>query len=128
MSEQEQAATIAAYFESLNAEDWSRLRSLWHLEGELRAVGARRRDGREDVMSLFEKLFNPWTVHCDKPVRVVQSGTSATVEVEFTGTTPDGNSVLFEAVDVFDFEDGLIRRLSNWYDIDYARRALESVA
>jgi hypothetical protein len=28
-------------------------------------------------------------------------------------------------VDLFDFEDGLIRRLTNWYDIDYARKALQ---
>jgi len=32
--------------------------------------------------------------------------------------------VSFDAVDVFDLKDGLIRRMSNWYDVAYARSVL----
>jgi hypothetical protein len=49
-------------------------------------------------------------------------------EVTFSGTTADGRDVTFDAVDVFDLEDGLIRRFSNWYDIAYARRVLSNGA
>lgn len=128
MNAEDHSATIAAYFDSLNSENWPRLRTLWHPEVELRAVGARPRKGIDDVMTLFEKLFDPWATHIDKPVRVIEAGDTATVEVEFTGLVPGGEDVVFDAVDVFDFEDGLIRRLSNWYDVDYARRSLESTA
>jgi len=115
---------IQSYFESLDREDWETMRGLWHPDGEMRAVGARPRVGREDVLDLLEKLFVPWVTHRDKPGRVLIDGTTTTVEVVFTGTTEDGREVRFEAVDVIDFEDGQIRRLSNWYDIDYARKVL----
>ena len=46
-----------------------------------------------------------------------------------TATSPCGSSsrsrrgVVFDAVDLFDVDDGRIRRLSNWYDLVYARKA-----
>jgi len=43
-----------------------------------------------------------------------------TAEVRFEGhhaTRPTPSR--FEAVDVFDLEEGRIRKLSNWYDLDY---------
>lgn len=116
--------TVRAYFQCLDDENWSRMRGLWHPQGEMLAVGARPRAGLEDVMSLLEKLFVPWRRHRDRPDRVIVSGNTVTVEVVFTGTTRDGREASFDAVDVFDFEDGLIRRLTNWYDIDRARRAV----
>jgi ketosteroid isomerase-like protein len=119
---------VQAYFESLDSEDWERMRGLWHVRGEMSAVGARPRHGREEVMGLLEKLFVPWKVHRDRPVRTIVAGEVAAVEVEFTGTTHDGRDVVFAAVDVIDFEDGLIRKLSNWYDVDYARRTLSGPA
>jgi ketosteroid isomerase-like protein len=119
---------VQAYFESLDSEDWERMGRLWHPQGEMIAVGARPRRGREQVMDLLERLFVPWAVHRDRPVRTIVAGETATVEVEFTGTTADGRDVAFAAVDLIDFDDGLIRRLSNWYDIDYARRILSGSA
>jgi hypothetical protein len=49
-------------------------------------------------------------------------------EVTFTGVTADAREISFDAVDVFDLHDGLIRRLTNWYDIAYARSALANGA
>jgi ketosteroid isomerase-like protein len=48
--------------------------------------------------------------------------------VTFTGTTGDGRTVTFDAVDVFDLRDGRIRRLSNWYDVAYARKMIAPAA
>jgi len=78
------------------------------------------------VIEYFSKLFDPWPAHRDHPERLIISTEDQTVvaEVTFFGTTPDGREVRFEAIDVFDFEGPLIRKLTNWYDIDYARRAL----
>jgi ketosteroid isomerase-like protein len=118
---------VLRYFQCLDTEDWTQMRELWCDDGRLRAVGARPRDGADAVIGYFSKLFDPWPSHEDKPVRLVVSEPDQTVlaEVVFTGTTPGGRDVRFDAVDVFDFADGCIAKLSNWYDIDFARRSLE---
>lgn len=117
---------VARYFRCLDEEDWRTMAELWTPDGQLRAVGARPRDGRDEVLEFFAKLFDPWPRHRDHPDRVIiaEEDRAATVEVTFTGTTGDRREVRFEAVDVIDFEHDRIRRLTNWYDIDYARRAL----
>jgi ketosteroid isomerase-like protein len=119
---------VARYFACLDREDWDGMRELWCADGRLRAVGARPRDDRDEVIAFFSKLFAPWKEHEDRPTRVLvaESDATAVAEVLFIGRTADGRQVRFEAVDVFDFAEGRISRLSNWYDIDYARRALAS--
>jgi ketosteroid isomerase-like protein len=117
-------ATIREYFRCLDDEDWAGMRELWTEDGELRAVGGRPRAGREEVLGFFEKLFGPWRAHEDRPTRIVVAGDFVTAEVTFYGTAADGREVSFEAVDVFDLRDGRIARMSNWYDIAYARKAL----
>ncbi len=117
-------ATIERYFACVNAEDWSSMRAIWHEDAELRAVGARPRHGVEEVIGYFSRLFDPWREHRDEPVRVIPAGDTVTVEVRFEGATRDGRAVGFDAVDVFDLQDDRIRRLSNWYDVAYARKML----
>ncbi len=123
-------ATVLRYFECLDTENWDGLREIWHEDGQLRAVGARPRDDRDSVIGYFSKLFDPWPEHVDRPTRIIVSEADSTVvaEVTFAGRTPDGRDVEFDAVDVFDIVDGRIRKLTNWYDIDYARRALAPAA
>jgi len=118
--------TVLRYFECLNAEDWRGMRQIWRPDGQLRAVGARPRDDLEGVLGYFSKLFEPWPEHVDRPTRVLVLEDEGTVlaEVTFTGRTQDGRQVSFEAIDVFDLVDGRIKKLSNWYDIDYARRVI----
>jgi ketosteroid isomerase-like protein len=114
------------YFTCLDTEDWEQMAGLWTEDGVLRAVGARPRDGRDAVIGYFAKLFTPWPSHVDAPTRLIVAEAEQTViaEVTFTGTTPDGREVSFDAVDVFDLRDGRICKLSNWYDVDYARKVL----
>jgi ketosteroid isomerase-like protein len=124
-------SVVLRYFECLNADDHDGMRKIWTEDAELRAVGARPRSGREDVIGYFAKVFGPWPEHDDTPVRLVVSEADRTVlaEVVFTGTTADGREVEFDAIDVFDLtEDGLIRKMTNWYDIDYARRVISPPA
>jgi ketosteroid isomerase-like protein len=117
-------ATIRDYFRCLDEEDWAGMAALWAEDGTLRAVGARPRRGRDEVLEFFGKLFAPWREHEDRPTRIVVAGDVVTAEVLFTGTTQDGREVSFEAVDVFDLRDGRIAAMSNWYDIALARKAL----
>jgi ketosteroid isomerase-like protein len=116
--------TVMRYFRCLDTEDWDGMRRIWRPDGTLRAVGARPRDGLDEVIGYFSKLFDPWPEHVDRPTRVLVFEEEGTVlaEVTFTGRTGDGREVSFDAVDVFDLVGGQIQRLSNWYDVDYARR------
>jgi ketosteroid isomerase-like protein len=117
-------ATIRDYFRCLDEEDWTGMEALWTEDGTLRAVGARPRHGRDEVLGFFGKLFTPWREHEDRPTRIVIAGDVVTAEVLFTGTTQDGREVSFDAVDVFDLREGRIAALSNWYDIALARKSL----
>jgi ketosteroid isomerase-like protein len=117
---------VLRYFQCLDTEDWAGMTEIWCEDGKLRAVGARPRDDRDGVIGFFSKLFTPWVKHRDTPTRLVISERDQTVlaEVTFTGTTQDGREVTFDAVDVFDVRDGRIAKLTNWYDIDLARKSL----
>jgi ketosteroid isomerase-like protein len=118
--------TVLRYFRCLDTEDWDGMREIWHEDGTLRAVGARPRDDREGMIEYFSKIFRPWQQHEDKPTRLIVSERDGTItaEVTFTGVTSDGRTVVFDAIDVFDLVDNRIKKLSNWYDIDYARKSL----
>jgi ketosteroid isomerase-like protein len=122
---------VSRYFRCLDTEDWAGMREIWHEDGALRAIGARPRDDRDGVIQYFSKLFGPWSRHEDRPVRVVVSVPDrvVTAEVRFTGETEHGTEVEFDGLDVFDIaEDGRIIRLSNWYDIDAARKSIAGPA
>jgi uncharacterized protein len=115
---------VRRYFTCLDTEDWEAMRGLWHADAELRAVGARPRRGLDEVIGYFSKLFTPWPAHVDAPTRLIEADSTIVAEVTFTGTTPDGREVSFDAIDVFDLRDGQICRMTNWYDVAYARRVL----
>lgn len=119
-----QPPALAEYFRCVNAEDWAGLAALWHPDAEASFVGARPLSGRDDIVAFYQRLFLLWTTHVDEPTRVLLSGTTATVEVHFTGDTADGRRIEFDAVDVIDLDGGLFRRLTNWYDILAVRRML----
>ena len=115
---------IDRYFTCINNEDWVGFAELWESDAEVRAVGTRPRRGISEIEGFYRGLFSPWLRHRDTPTRVLPSGDAVTVEVRFDGETHDGQSLDFEAVDVFDLGDGRIRRLSTWYDLVLVRRRL----
>jgi ketosteroid isomerase-like protein len=115
---------VRRYFECIDREDWAGLRQLFAPSASLSAVGARSRTGLDEIVDYYERALGPWTHHSDVPTRLIAAGDTFTVEVKFTGETPDGRTVTFDAVDIFDLCDGSIVAFSSWYDTDYARRAL----
>lgn len=117
---------VRRYFVCLDTEDWDTMRTLWNSDSEMRAVGARPRRGVDDVIDYFSKLFTPWPRHVDAPTRLIAGQDTIVAEVTFTGTTPEGREVSFDAIDVFDLVDGRIQKLTNWYDIAYARAVLRA--
>lgn len=107
---------IAAYFASINGEDWDRLAGLFREDAELRAPGTRPRVGGEAVAGYYSDALRPYPVHRDEPTRELYAGDTVTVEIHFEGELANGRPMSFDAVDVFDFRDGRIARLTSWYD------------
>ena len=113
---------ILDYFDAINTEKWEKLASLWCDDAELRVVAARPRFGRDDVLTYYPKALAGYPKHFDDPVRISVAGDVVTVEIAFTGTTPEGHPVTFDAVDVFDLKDGKLWKMSSWFNIEDVRR------
>jgi ketosteroid isomerase-like protein len=115
---------ITRYFDLINAERWEGFEELWTPDATVVTVGAPLRQGHAEILSHYRKLFRAFTKHLDTPTRVLPCGDAVTVEVRFDGMVPDGRTVSFDAVDVFDLRGDRICRLSNWYDLVHVRRML----
>jgi ketosteroid isomerase-like protein len=126
-SEETLPAVVATYFERCNADRTDELDDLWADDVEHVAFGRdrrRTRRGRAEVAAYYDGLFAPWAEHHDEVVRATTAAGRTTVEIRFTGRTPDGRDVSFEALDVFDVVDERIRRLVIWHDVLYTRAVL----
>jgi ketosteroid isomerase-like protein len=115
---------VQAYFDRLNAEDWDGLAELFHPDAELEAPGFPRNKGREQVSAYFRAALSIYPEHRDEPTRVIVAGDTATIEIHYDGTLANGYALSFDAVDVFDFRDGLIYAETSWYDSHLVRREL----
>ncbi|HSJ29101.1 MAG TPA: nuclear transport factor 2 family protein, partial [Acidimicrobiia bacterium] len=118
---------VRRYFAAANADEWGDFPDLWHPDAELVAFGRdglRVRRGREEVLRYYDGLFAPWSEHHDEVTRAIVCGGSVTAEITFTGRTHDGTPVTFDVLDLFDLEDGRIRRLAIWHDVLRVRAML----
>ncbi len=122
MNTQATPQAIVDYFDSINAEDYDKLATLWVEDAELNVVAARPRRGRDDVLTYYPRALALFPKHYDDPVRISVAGDVVTVEIKFTGEMADGRPVEFDAVDVFDMRDGKLWKMSSWFDIEHIRR------
>ena len=108
--------TVKSYFTALNSEDWELMASVLHPEIDLVPSGSRPRTGSDKAIAMFQKIFDRFPVHDDGPTRFICDGNTVVVEITFTGATAGGLEVTFDAVDIFDVQNGRIQRLSQWFD------------
>ena len=108
--------TLKSYFTALNTEDWELMASVLHPEIDLVPSGSRPRTGSDKAIAMFQKIFDRFPVHADDPTRFICDGNTVVVEITFTGATAGGLELTFDAVDIFDVQNGRIRRLSQWFD------------
>jgi ketosteroid isomerase-like protein len=121
------AQALNAYFAGINDEDYPSVAALFAPDGELLAPGTEVLRGRDAIAGYFAAALRPYPEHLDEPTRFIHAGDTVTVEIHFTGRTASGVPLAFDAVDVFDFGgDGLIRRLSSWYDSHGVRSQLRA--
>lgn len=118
--------TVQGYFTALNDEDWELMASVLHPELDLIPSGSRPRIGSDKAIAMFQKIFERFPVHNDNPTRFICDGNTVVVEITFNGATADGTEVSFDAVDIFDVEDGQICRLSQWFDTAALAAALRA--
>ena len=116
---------VKDYFTALNDEDWDLMSSVLHPELDLIPSGSRPRIGSDKAIAMFQKIFERFPVHQDNPTRFICDDSTVVVEITFNGATQDGREVAFDAVDIFDVEDGRICRLSQWFDTAALAAALQ---
>ncbi len=109
-------AVVKDYFVALNDEDWDLMASVLHPELDLIPSGSRPRNGADKAIAMFQKIFERFPVHQDNPTRFICDDSTVVVEITFNGATQDGQEVSFDAVDIFDVDNGRISRLSQWFD------------
>jgi ketosteroid isomerase-like protein len=117
-------AVIRAYFNSINAEDFEQLATIWADDAELEAVGARPRRGCDEILEFYSGAFEPWSTHYDDPRRAVVAADLVVVQIVFKGTATNGKQIEFPAVDIFELKGAQIRKLSIWYDLVWVRKQL----
>ena len=118
--------TLNAYFAAVNEDRFDDVAALFAPEATLTApgVGPLRPD---EIAGYLAKALQGYPRHHDEPTRIVEAGTTATVEITFTGQTSAGDPITFDALDVFDFdEQGRITRLRTWFDSHELRKKLRA--
>lgn len=107
---------IDSYFASLDAEDWDTLETLFASHAVLEGTGVGRREGIEDLVRFYKRVFVKFPTHHDAPRTFIEEGDRIAVVIDFEGATAEGRPCTFSAVDVFELSDGVITRLDQWYD------------
>ncbi len=116
---------IETYFRCLNTDDWTTMATLWAEDGVYEPEGGRRREGADEILAFYPKMFGPWTVHVDDPVtiEVLEPGLRAHADVRFTGTS-GGRDYDFMAEDDFELRDGRFTLIRTRYDVEALRRQM----
>jgi len=120
-------ASVLAYFDAINGDDYAAIDRLFTADAELVAPGTRPRRGPAEIASYLRAALAPYPDHLDEPTRIIDAGGTVVVEIRFAGALASGARIAFDAVDVFDIHvDGRIARLSSWYDSHAVREQLRT--
>jgi hypothetical protein len=115
---------IETYFERVNVDDIEGIAAVFTSDATVRAPGFPELHGRTEIGQYYKRLLEPFAQHVDIPTRTIKQGSVAAVDVDFRATLANGGTTAFQALDVFEVDDGgLIRRLITWYDSHEARKS-----
>lgn len=114
-------AAVEGYFAAINSDSFADLCAVFAPEVEIHTVGAEPVVGREAALAHFPAVLSGYATHDDRVTRWIEGVDDASEDaivctIAFTGTLADGREIRFDALDVFDVRDGLITRVTTWYD------------
>ena len=120
-------STVQAYFQGINDERYDDVGALFAPDGVMIAPGIEPKVGPDAVASYFRAALRLYPEHYDDPTRIIEAGSTVTVEIHFTGRLENGAPMEFDAIDVFDLDDeGRIVKLTSWYDSHAVRKTLRA--
>ena len=118
--------TLDAYFSAVNGDRYDDVAKLFAPHATLTAPGIGPLAPPE-IAPYLAAALRGYPEHHDEPTRIIEAGTTAAVEITFTGTTAAGKPVTFDALDIFDFNElGQIARLRTWFDSHELRKQLRA--
>ena len=115
---------IDAYFDALNGERWESIGGLFASDATLHAPGTDPKIGNGEISLYFAALLAPYIEHRHEVTRRHESGDVVTVEVHVRAQLANGESVEFDAVEIFDVTAASISRVRRLYDSQQLRRDL----
>ncbi|WP_166462945.1 nuclear transport factor 2 family protein [Amycolatopsis acidicola] len=117
-------AVVERYFAAINSDSFGDLAKVFAEDVEIHTVGAPAVAGREAALGHFPKILAGYAEHEDRVTRWIEATDAITTEIDFAGRLRDGRPITFSALDVFDLRDGLITKVTTWYDTRALRRQL----
>jgi ketosteroid isomerase-like protein len=123
---QENLPVVQKYFASLNETRLDDLGSVFAEDATLCFPTYEAIRGRAAIQSFYTAVLEYYPKHFDNPVKFFFSddGTIA-VEIHFEGETIKGLPMVFDAVDVFEVENGRVKNLRIRYDSAKVAQMLE---
>lgn len=122
---------VEGYFTAMNSNSFADLKTVFAPDVEIHTVGAEPVVGRDAALAHFPRVLAGYSVHDDRVTRWIEgvdddSEDAIVCDIAFTGRLTDGREVRFDALDVFDVRDGLITRVTTWYDTRLVARQVRA--
>lgn len=105
---------IQAYFKNVNEENLTELLELFVEDGEFKAPGMSLLRGKE-IGKFYQNIFE-YPKHIDYPILIIEEGDNAAVKIRAEVKTKSGAETELYAVDIFEFENGKIKKLNVFFD------------
>ncbi len=120
-------------FAAVDRKDLAAMQALWHPRAEARFIALGEELDRDGVTAFFRELFTAMDPFTFETIRVHADGQTSIGEWLLTGTfcggpwngfEPTGGQVVLAGIDVMEWEDGLMRRNTVYFDGAAAARQL----
>lgn len=123
---QENLPVVQRYFCSLNETRLDRLGDVFAEDATLHFPTYEPIRGLAAIRSFYTAVLKHYPKHFDNPVKFFfsEDGNIA-VEIHFEGETIQGQPIVFDAVDVFEVENGRVKNLHIRYDSAKVAQMLE---
>ncbi len=119
------AELITTFFRLFDEEDVDALLELFTDDCSFSMILYERDlQGKTELRSFFEEHIANWSEHREWATSIVVDGDAGASELHFEGVLKNGTTVVMDNLNVWDFQDGKIRRIRVYADTAPFRDAL----